>query len=142
MGAGEDFDQEEGITGINVTPLVDVMLVLLVIFMVTANYISQQAINLQLPKAATGESAGTVNLGFALDQGSQLYLDGKAVSYEEVKARIDREKAEGKELQALISADQKTPHGAVIKLMDEVRKQGITDIAFNVEVEIGATTTE
>lgn len=138
--AAHDLEDGEEITGINVTPLVDVMLVLLVIFMVTANYISQNALNLELPKAATGEaSSNEVNLGFALDEASQLYLDGEAVSYAEVKKRIDEEKSAGKKLQALISADQKTPHGAVIKLMDEVRKHGVTDIAFNVEVEVQAS---
>ena len=133
--AADELD-DEGITGINVTPFVDVMLVLLVIFMVTANYMNQQAISLELPKAATGEDPGTVNLGFAIDKDSRLYLDGKPSDYAAVKERVEKEKAEGKKLQALISADSKTPHGAVIKLMDEVRKHGITDIAFNVDVEV------
>ena len=131
--AADELDEE--ITGINVTPFVDVMLVLLVIFMVTANYISHQAISLELPKASTGENPGTVNLGFALDGKSFLYLDGKQIDYAGVKERIQTEKKAGKSLTALISADAKTPHGAVIKLMDEVRKHGITDIAFNVEVD-------
>lgn len=136
--AANDVD-EDGITGINVTPLVDVMLVLLIIFMVTANYISQQAITLELPKASTGENPGTVNLGFALDKKSKLYLDGEPTDYQKVKERIDQENAAGKKLQALISADSATPHGAVIKLMDEVRKHGITDIAFNVEVDVSTS---
>ena len=132
--AAEDLD-DEAITGINVTPFVDVMLVLLVIFMVTANYISQQAISLQLPKATTGESPGVINLGFTLDKDAQLFLDGKPTDYAQIRSRIQKEKGDGKSLQALISADSATSHGAVIKLMDEVRKQGITEIAFNVEVD-------
>ncbi len=134
--ASGDMNQEDGIHDINVTPLVDVMLVLLVIFMVTANYITQKSIAMELPKAASGENSATVNLGLALDKQSQLYLDGKPIDYNELKARITDEKAHGKNPQALISADTGTPHGSVIKLMDEMRKQGITDIAFNVEVEV------
>ena len=61
--AGGDLGEDDGITGINVTPLVDVMLVLLIIFMVTANYIANQAISLQLPKAATGADPGPVAIG-------------------------------------------------------------------------------
>ena len=74
MAGGADDNDE--IVGINVTPLVDVMLVLLVIFMVTANYIAQQAITVELPKASTGEDAGTRNLAFTLDKQSQLYFRG------------------------------------------------------------------
>ena len=129
-------DDDDGFSEINVTPLVDVMLVLLVIFMVTANYITQQSIAMQLPKASSGDATGTINLGLTLDKGSRLYLDGKPIDYAELKSKIDSEKTKGKVLQALISADNGTPHGSVIKLMDEMRKQGVTDIAFNVEIEV------
>lgn len=135
MGASNK-DDDDGITDINVTPLVDVMLVLLIIFMVTANYITNQSIGLQLPKAATGEADATKgNLALSLDKDSKLFLDGKALTYEELATIIaDRKKAKP-DVQALISADVKTPHGDVVKLIDVVRKNGIIDFAINVEVE-------
>jgi len=132
-GASENDDE---ITGINVTPLVDVMLVLLIIFMVTATYITNRSINVNLPKADTADSdSKSKNLAFVLDAKSQLYLDGKAISFDEVAARIQEEqaKANGAALNAIISADKETPHGAVVKLIDTVRKHGITDFAINVE---------
>ena len=132
-GASENDDE---ITGINVTPLVDVMLVLLIIFMVTATYITNRSINVNLPKADTADSdSKTKNLAFVLDAKSQLYLDGKAISFDEVASRIKDEqaKANGVALNAIISADKETPHGAVVKLIDTVRKHGITDFAINVE---------
>ena len=137
MAGGANLgDDDEGITDINVTPLVDIMLVLLIIFMVTANYINSQAINLNLPKAATGETAESGSLGFTLSQNSELFLDGKAISYEELPALIEQRRAEGKNLQALIAADQATPHGEVVKLIDVIRKNGVTDFAINVEVDV------
>ena len=136
--AGSIDDDDDGITGINVTPLVDVMLVLLIIFMVTANYIANQAISLNLPKAATGEDPGNVNLGFTISKESQLFLDGKPISFSEIASKISEQKATGKQLQALIAADRDTPHGAVVKLIDAVRKNGITDFAINVEVDSGS----
>ncbi len=132
-GGGNDEDE---ITGINVTPLVDVMLVLLVIFMVTATYIVNQSINVNLPKADTAENPEkTKNLAFTLDKSSALYLNGQPVSWEEVGARIEAEKKiEGTTaVNAIIAADKETPHGAVVKLIDTVRKHGITDFAINVE---------
>lgn len=135
MASGSN-DNDDEITGINVTPLVDVMLVLLIIFMVTATYIVNQAISVNLPKADTGENTPkSKNLAFVLDAKSQLYLNGEPISFDDVPARIDAEKGkEGPtELHALIAADKDTPHGSVVKLIDTVRKHGITDFAINVE---------
>ena len=137
MGAQNSGDDDE-ITGINVTPLVDVMLVLLIIFMVTTTYIVHKSISIKLPKADTGEElSSTKNLAFALDAKSKLYLDGKPISYSEITISIAKIREQNKtkkvELQALIAADQKTPHGEVVKLIDMIRKNGITDFAINVE---------
>jgi biopolymer transport protein ExbD len=137
MAGGASFDNEDrDITEINVTPLVDVVLVLLIIFMVTANYIVSQSIQIQLPKADTGQSTQTTkNLAFVLDKAGELYLDGKPVKLEDVVARIQKERGENPQiqLQALVAADQATPHGYVVRLIDTVRKNGITDLAINVE---------
>src|SRR5476651_1777965 len=119
MAGGADDSDE--ITGINVTPLVDVMLVLLIIFMVTATYIVNQTINVKLPKADTAENSDNKakNLAFVLDAKSQLYLDGQPITFEQVADKIAEAKAKaGSEpLNALIAADKDTPHGAVVKLM-------------------------
>ena len=133
MAASQDDGEE--ITGINVTPLVDVMLVLLVIFMVTASYIVNQTIKVSLPKASSGEQSSATNLAFVLDRESKLFLDGKSLDYSEIDARIAEYKAQGKPLQALIAADESTPHGAVVKLIDVVRRNGIFDFAINIEVQ-------
>ncbi len=135
--AGKLMDSgDDAITDINVTPFVDVMLVLLVIFMVTANYIVHQSINIQLPKADTGQVIQTRNLAFVIDKESRVYLDGKAVDVAQLAEKIiafKGEQAEGTTIQALISADTATPHGAVVKVIDVIRKSGITELAINVE---------
>lgn len=131
---GGDDDGE--ITGINVTPLVDVMLVLLIVFMVTSTYIVQQSIQVQLPKADTGENtAKTKNLAFVMDKTGHLFMDGKATTVEQLPAQIQaiRNENPNMQLQALVAADKETQHGFVVQLIDAVRKQGITDLAINVE---------
>ncbi len=134
--AGGALEQDEEITGINVTPFVDVMLVLLVIFMVTATYIVNQTISVQLPKAATGADSSQKNLAFVVDAQSRLYIDGQPTEWPNLVAVIETKKKDsGGNLQALISADEKTPHGSVVKLIDAIRKNGITDFAINVESE-------
>lgn len=137
--AGQMMDDDDQITGINVTPLVDVMLVLLIIFMVTTSYIVHKSIEVKLPSAETATNVvqESKSLGFVLDADSKLYLDGKEISLSEIAVLIPQAKAKAKEakqqLQALITADEKTPHGQVVKLIDTVRKNGITEFAINVE---------
>ena len=116
MAGGIDFDDDEGITGINVTPLVDVMLVLLIIFMVTANYISNPGIDLNLPEAETGAGIEKSELALTIDKNSVVYVNGKALSEAELLEVVKAKKAENPKIQATIAADQTTPHGAVIKL--------------------------
>ena len=141
--AGGANDNEDEITGINVTPLVDVMLVLLIIFMVTANYITQNSIQVNLPKADTADATDhqAKNLAFVLDAKSQLYLDGRPVTFDEVGAKIAevKSKSPNAPLDAVISADRDTPHGSVVKLIDTVKKAGITDFAINVEPGSGGS---
>jgi len=135
--AGGSLDQEETeITGINVTPLVDVMLVLLIVFMVTSTYIVQQSIQVQLPKADSGENTPkTKNFAFVIDKSGVIFLDGKAMKIEEIAAKIQASKTAepNVQFQALVAADKDTPHGFVVGLIDAVRRQGITDLAINVE---------
>lgn len=136
MAGGGLREDDDAITEINVTPFVDVMLVLLVIFMVTATYIVNQSINVKLPKAATAEDAGTRNLAFVLDKESNLYLDGAPVLVESLPEKIKEvSKGDHETLSALITADEATPHGSVVKLIDVIRKHGITEFSINVEVE-------
>ncbi len=128
-------DDDKEITDINVTPFVDVVLVLLIIFMVTARFMvdKNQGISVSLPQAATSEDTGPRSLALVLDKDSNLYLDGKAIDYEALQVRLQAESAQPEKPQALIAADEGTPHGSVIKLIDTIRRNGITDFAINVE---------
>ena len=131
--AGRLTDEDQEITEINVTPFVDVMLVLLVIFMVTANYIVNQSINVNLPDADTGEASSAVQLEFTLDANSQVFMNGRPVSFENIDQVIAEQLTRVDSKQAMIAADEKTPHGTVIKLLDAVRRNGVTEFAINVE---------
>ena len=132
--AGNLWDDEEEITGINITPLVDVMLVLLVIFMVTASFIVHKSINVELPKTETAAETVGKKMAFSINSSKKLFLDGKEISFTEVGILIDKvRRSQDAKVQALISADIATPHGIVVKLIDTIRKNGITDFAINVD---------
>lgn len=136
--SGGAIEDDEEITDINVTPLVDIMMVLLIIFMVTTSQIVNKSIEVNLPKAATGEDVATQDLAFVINKESALFLNGETLAFEQVGPEIERIKADNpdKKVQALISADRETPHGQVINLIDIIRKNGISDFAINVEAAV------
>jgi biopolymer transport protein ExbD len=132
-GAGDDDDL---IADINVTPLVDVVLVLLIIFMVTATYIVRAQIEVDLPRAAHGgESTGTI-LSVIVTKDGELYLDGVKKTEEELVAQTKAAVAkDGEAARAIISADKAAYHGAVVRAIDLVRGAGVTKFAIHVEKE-------
>ena len=86
MAGNFNMDDDEGITGINVTPLVDVMLVLLIIFMVTANYIQNDAIGLSLPKSETAKgNSEPTDLEFTIKSDGQYYFKNKSIKLANIK---------------------------------------------------------
>ncbi len=132
---GSSEGDEDMISGINVTPLVDITLVLLIIFMVTATYIVKEAIEVQLPRAAhAGEATGTT-LALVLTKEGDLYLDGVKVGEDALRARVREAVAKDRDARALISADKAALHGAVVHLIDIVKGDGITKFAINIEKE-------
>jgi biopolymer transport protein ExbD len=118
------------ISGINVTPMVDVMLVLLVIFVVTAKIIVTPAVPLDLPRAAHGEEVQVV-LSIVLPVRGAMLINGAAVSDDgafDAKARAAL--AGSPDLRAVIQADGDVPHRRVVHVLDQLEGVGITRVAF------------
>ena len=131
--AQTSYGSEEPITGINVTPLVDITLVLLIVFMVTAQLIAGQSVPLDLPKAATASTTQTV-LTLSLDRDGVLLVDGQPVGDRAAlgaRARAAREQTP--EVRALIAASAQATHGRVLEIVDTLREAGVTRVAFAAE---------
>src|SRR5512138_1530924 len=129
---------DETIAAINVTPLVDVTLVLLVIFMVTATYVAREAIEVELPRAASGGQLVGPTLAFALDREGKLFLDGAPATDGAAREAVRAALARSPEARAIISADRAVSHGRVIELIDLVKREGLTRFAIDVERAEGA----
>ncbi len=135
MAGGASQDDEGAITGINVTPFVDIALVLLIIFMVTAKYIvTPQAIPVDLPRASTGGGV-TVAVSVSVDQTGAIYADTRPVTEPELTALMRQRHAENPEVRAIIAADQRVSHGRVIHVIDLVRQAGVTKFAIQTQPE-------
>jgi len=126
---------EEMISGINVTPLVDITLVLLIIFMVTATYIVREAIEVDLPRAAhAGEAAGAT-LAVVVTKDGSIYLDGVRRTEQELRSRTREIVKRDPDARAIISADKGSLHGAVVHVIDLVKGEGVSRFAINIEKE-------
>lgn len=135
--AGGAQEDEDSITGINVVPLVDVVLVLLIIFMMTASIIVAPSVNIELPEVSTADTPPSKNLHFLIDTLGTIYLDDKAIEKEQIVAMIRKEVAEKPDVQVLVSADKQVPYGEVVEVLDMVRTGGVTKFAISVEMVSG-----
>src|SRR6185295_15392543 len=131
--ASFESSDDDLIAGINVTPLVDVVLVLLIIFMITAPVLYQSAIKVQLPKARTGEETQKSPLSFTVTKTGSVAWGKETLDWKTLNERLTALGDRAAQETAIISADEATPHGAVIKLMDSLRQAGLTRFALNVE---------
>jgi biopolymer transport protein ExbD len=131
--AGEQLDADEAITGINVTPLVDITLVLLIIFMVTTRIVMNQTVPLDLPKAASGTSEIQVVFSIVLTADSRTFVDGKAIANDDAILPLARDsQAQHPDLRAVIKADSAVTHGRVIHVLDLLKQAHVSKIAFGV----------
>lgn len=121
------------ITSINVTPLVDITLVLLIIFMVTARLVARaQTVAVDLPKAASGESLQQI-VGIQLFADGRTVVNGVPVASDGVMIQAALEVVRrARETRAVIQADGSVPHARVIEVLDRLREAGIVKVGFGV----------
>ncbi len=125
--------QEQCFSGINVTPLVDITLVLLIIFMVTAKLIVSQTVPMDLPRASSGAEQQVV-LALAISADGATTVDStRVVSDDQILSYARNALGEHPELRAVIQADTSTSHGKVVHTMDLLRQAGIGKIAFGIQ---------
>jgi len=126
-------DDETMITGINVTPLVDITLVLLIIFMVTATTIVRESIEIDLPRAANGGESVGVMLNVVLARDGKLYLDGVEIDEPALVQKVAAAVEKDRDARAIISADRASPYGRVVRVIDVIKGGGVARFAINIE---------
>lgn len=117
------------IEGINVTPLVDIALVLLIIFIVTAKLVVTPAVPLDLPKASQSEDLQTI-LSVVVPAEGALQVDGVELDADELDEKARFALARDPELRAVIQADRLVPHGRVMTVLDTLKGAGLVRVAF------------
>ncbi|MFZ4402947.1 MAG: ExbD/TolR family protein [Pseudobdellovibrionaceae bacterium] len=131
--AFKSSDDNESLSEINVVPLVDIILVVLIIFMVTAPMFIKPSINVNLPKAASGDKTTPSVLNISLTKDGRINLNGQFVGEEAVKEKALSEVQKNPEVQAIISADKDVSHGQVVGILDIVKSAGVKKFAISID---------
>ena len=119
--------------GINVTPMVDVVLVLLVIMMVSATYIVAQSLKVELPKTATSDESVPQIAKVTLTREKKTLFDEQEVTEPELVAKLRAAHASNADTSLVLSADQDVTHGTVVHVIDLAKLEGIFKFAIHVE---------
>ncbi|MBL8784200.1 MAG: biopolymer transporter ExbD [Deltaproteobacteria bacterium] len=141
MAGGAQSNDDDGFNEINIVPFVDIALVLLIIFMVTTEFVREDEkdvekvlpknVPIQLPKAASAEETNTSLLSIAMNRDGTLFLNGERSTLDAVKARVKELQRDGKTLEAFVAADERLTHGAVLTVVDTLRVLGVGNVGMN-----------
>lgn len=133
------FD-DEPIVDINITPLVDIVFVLLIIFMVTAQFIVGRGIDLELPNAKSSEILKKNSISITILKNASYVLDGTSLSLNELQKQIDTKFKNKKLVSVTISADKAVSYNSLVQLMDTLRLIGIVNFALQMDTSPSKST--
>ena len=131
--AGDMGNSDEPISAINVTPFVDITLVLLVIFLVTAPALMKDTIGIQLPKASSGDAKVLPTMGIAITKQGQILVNGELTPENLLPELARKAVLENPSIRAVIGADQDSRHGDVIHVIDLIKTAGLTNFAIQIQ---------
>ena len=125
-------DGDEPITYINVVPMVDVVLVLLIVFMLTASFISNPSVPVATPKSYTSESTAPASESLSLTAKGELYFKGKKLDEDALRKALAEEASLHSDLRVVLSADGQVPYPRVVEVLDLARQAGVKKLALGV----------
>ena len=114
----------------NITPMLDVVFILLFFFIVTANFIKDPGLEINRPDSETAEITENAAILIAIGPAGEIYMDGRRIDVRQVKANVIRLMAENPQGAVVMQADEKATAEKIIAVMDEVREAGVIDISI------------
>ena len=131
--SGHVSGDEEPIAEINVVPLVDIILVVLIIFMVTAPLVLKPTIDVNLPKASSGEqSQDEKKIEVVINEGGRIFLDGKEISLDQLEESVRIQSQTFKDSSVVLTADKEVTLDGLTSIIDVIKNSGIKKVGFSV----------
>ena len=131
--AANRFSRSDEESDINLTPMLDVVFIMLIFFIVTATFIKQAGIEVYRPEALTGEQKPTVSVLIAISSNGDIWIDKKRVDVNSVRAHIERLHAENPKGGLVIQADRDAKAEKTIAVLNAARAAGLTEVAISTE---------
>ena len=124
------LQEQEEAEEINMTPMLDVVFILLIFFIVTASFVKEAGIEVNRPEAATAVKKERANILVAISDTGEIWINKRRVDVRAVQANIERLKAENPQGTVVIQADKKATTDVLIKVMDSARAAGVYDVSI------------
>jgi biopolymer transport protein ExbD len=125
-------DSEE--SEVNLTPMLDVVFIMLIFFIVTASFVKESGIDITRPPAATAERKERGNILVAITESDQIWIDRRQVDPRALRANIERLHAENPQGSVVIQADERSKNGLLVQVMDAARLAGVNNVSLAAEV--------
>lgn len=122
-------------TEINITPMLDIVFIMLIFFIVTTSFVKETGINPKKPVAETAEAKPRANILVGVDLDGRIWVNNRQIQLNQVRQLIEDAVNETPESSVVLIADQESPTGVLIDVMDQVRLGGIIEIAVSAEPE-------
>jgi biopolymer transport protein ExbD len=119
---------------VNLTPMLDVVFIMLIFFIVTASFVKESGIEVNRPDAATAEKKERGNILVAISQNNQIWVDKRQVDPRALRANIERLHAENPQGAVVIQADKESKNGLLVQVMDAARLAGVFNVSIAAEV--------
>ena len=127
----DDEDDNE----INMTPMLDIVFIMLIFFIVTTSFVKESGITVDQPTAQTTERKEQNNILIGINPAGEIWIDKRSVDVRAVRASVERLRAESPESAVIIQADKKAPSGLLVRVMDQVRLAGVDNMAIAAKKE-------
>ena len=118
---------------INLTPMLDVVFIMLIFFVVTTSFVKESGVEVNRPNANTAQQQESANILIAIRPNGEIWIDNRAVDVRAVRANVERLRAEFPESDVVIQGDKQAQIGLLVRVMDQVRLAGITNVAIAAE---------
>ncbi|MEE4190291.1 MAG: biopolymer transporter ExbD [Halieaceae bacterium] len=126
--------QEQDDTNVDITPMLDVVFIMLIFFIVTATFVKESGIEVNKPEAATAVVEEKANILITIDGKDKIWIDRRQVDIRSVRSIIERLHAENPEGSVVIQADTESRNDTLVQVMDASRRAGVYDIALGASV--------
>jgi len=127
------LSQQEEESEINITPMLDVVFIMLIFFIVTASFVKEAGVDVKRPGAMTAETKGMASIFIAITEEGDIWIDRRMVDVRAVQANIERLLAENPKGSVIIQADRESKNGLLVQVMDAAKLAGVQDISIAAE---------